>query len=634
MAEESNALSIISTAAVMRTRIDQSGTPLIPSAMVSQILDIDATAPSERSRILLARMEKNLIAEYDSLIRKAETESLPPLLPSNTDCRGWISKECKVQRFWDSNHDNPVSRYDLEADFLDEFLRGTKLNSDSYRATLHDSNLSWSIRVEGLPDSVKFFCTALDMWLSYKINHHNFKLTVEKGEPVNIKFDPLKPLGANLVQVRHHNGPLGLLIESKEQSASQFADQLGTREYVCATVGYVKTVGDAPMTTFKFKELVEAAKQNGTGMDFTIKCLPAEYSGLLWCREERDDSFIKPETDAIHKGPRTINVLSASSVEQSGFIPARTTVQKMQEQQVGKTKQGAAMNLQQEQIVAFGTDGNELREDSIVSSHTSLEADSGTQRSGDYSTFYDKLSSLVEQEFRDGGNIHKNSAMGILWMRHKKMFGLACSDSCPCVQRLCELTETVVTDMLRKKHSRWGNPMNLRPGDYPVGIAGNFAATFLPLLRQERPHEGASRLLERLLFMWQIHQKQRIFGLKCQQGCLCVQGWEMAFQKGTLPRESKPPIELEKGNNNTLGPVPKKRSAANVFIEPAIEKKSKLLFDTGRQTGQPRPLVGSECSADHSTVMTQSYEIAFDCCRPLGFYCVTEKQPRKYCKVM
>lgn len=217
MVEDSNAPSIIPTAFVKRSRTIQSVTLPISTAQVNHIHNIDATAPSEDSRALLLRMETKLIASYESLITKAESQSTPPLLTSSNDCRGWIVKDCKVQRYWDLKHDNPVSRDDLESDFLDEFLLGTKLNSNSYIATLDDqSSLFWSIRVEGLPDTVRHFCAALDRWLNYKINHHNFKLTMEKGEPVNIKFDPLKPLGANLVQVRHHNGPLGLLIQAKE----------------------------------------------------------------------------------------------------------------------------------------------------------------------------------------------------------------------------------------------------------------------------------------------------------------------------------------------------------------------------------------------------------------------------------
>ena len=302
----------------------------------------------------------------------------------------------------------------------------------------------------------------------------------------------------------------------------------------------------------------------------------------------------------------------------------------LQEEQVQRAEQGDAMNMQQGQDVAFGTDGIEQACDA----HLQIEDSNGDN--GDYGKFYDKFSSLVEQEFRDGGNIHKNSAMGILWMRHKNLFGPACSDSCPCVQRLCQLTETVVTDMLRKKHSKWNNPMNLRPGDYPVGIAGNFAATFLPLLRQERPQDGATRLLERLQAMWQIHQKQRIFGLKCKEGCVCLQGWEIPFQRGVLPGESKPQIKhFEVCNKKTLGPVPKKRKAADMSTDQAMDKKIKLPADAGGETFQCRPLVGSNCGSDRdSTVTRQSYEIAFDCCQPLGFYCVTENKHRKYCKVM
>lgn len=658
---------------------EHSNSPSISAALANCIESTGATAPGAEDRAFLARTEKELLAKYDKLIRtvelKASSSSQPPKRQQRNDCSpaSWILKEYTVQRYWDVDHKVPVSRDDLEVGFMSVFLRDAELKSSSYRAFVEDScNLFWKVCVQSLPDVIEKFHEGLDCWLNQMIDHYNFNLIEVRGELVYFELDPSQPLGANLVQVMHRQKPIGVLVKAKNEPERQFAQTVGNRISLCSVFDIVGTAKDACITTLKFEEVMEIARQTGQLMSLTMKRLPEEHSGLLWHRKDGHlacTSALATQSDtSMHDKCFTtshdvctnpLNVSTRYSVlalQEDQMISAPASCQVVQShasmhQENSPGKEGNESINGSPQVDLAHPQRSDSAESSLIDLSTEGMCLDTVPRSsgeiGDYSLFYNKLSELVELEFRNGANIHKNSAMGILWSRHKKLFGLTCSDDCPCVLRLPELTETVVIDML-KRHSKWNNPMNLGPGDYPVGIAGNFAATFVPLLQQERPEERASKQLERLLAMWRIHQKQRIFGLQCKDGCCCLQGWETSFAKGALPGEYQSNASAQECSHYTPGVVPKKRKVVQNANDSSLAMKEKnwdeshlaqgLQPSVCRPTDHARPSTCIDRSDNQKPLdkptERQPYAIEFDCIKPLGFYCVTETKPRKYCKVM
>lgn len=97
----------------------------------------------------------------------------------------------------------------------------------------------------------------------------------------------------------------------------------------------------------------------------------------------------------------------------------------------------------------------------------------------------------------------------------------------------------------------------------------------------------------------------------------------MKFQKGRLPGEIGSEDQPRKRTGKGIGPVPKKqRGPQQNAAAQAVEKKSK-------SSAENQPSNSLDGRSEH-----RPYEIEYDCSEPLGFYCVTEKGPRKYCKVM
>jgi len=705
---------------------------------------------TDEDRLLLASVEEQLLAKYDSIISKAErneeeensdpkeaahqeddpiNETAAAANETTAPRNGWVVVVRKVQRFWDAKRKIPVTKEELQEDYLDAYCHEVaELDTNSYMVQFDEDATGnwWRITVNGeTAETVEFLCNQLDQWISYKIIHHNYQLTAQRGKLFCMELDSSQPLGATLVPYHRHKKRDGLLIEPNSKE-SIFAKAVGDRAAHCVIV--YKVDGRETKTKALFQSILKYSKQNKQPLALEIKYLTPDDADLLWCRvEDTDDTddVLMEDTPAARVPAAASQNESKGTVVTGTAVPTRfaptapatkesqqsallskhssssmlarvdtkpqatTSNQKraMEEEPSTETakrmeKRQAAVSTQKvtEQQSVQQANGDikmaatpptvaklELscfkRQESPESSLTDLSHETDDKSpnkiskrkqgdNGGYLQFFHKFDNLVIQEFRDGGNIHKNAAMGSMWSQHKKLgFGEMCSEDCGCVKSLPELTRTVVTDQLRKKKSKWDNPHDLGPGDYPVGIAGNFARTFLPLLVKERPNEKASKLMERLLTMWDIHYKTRIFDFKCQEGCDCAEAWELSFKKGALPGESLPGKALvgSKMMSVDLGPVPKKRKYPTNAESQATDKKCK-------GPGEPGPLVAASLrttpkkssllSAYKRTGNTRfanskpqdkqrkSYEIEFDCDKSLGFYAVTEKISGNYCKVM
>ena len=408
---------------------------------------------------------------------------------------------------------------------------------------------------------------SLHEWLDYQVDRHNYRLTEERGEIVEVQLaDAAPPVGASLVQLHRHGNAEGVFIEiTKPQTALAQAVGGVDRTRHCAIL---KSVGGRACTTIPiFKGVKKYAQDRGEPLRLELRCLLPEDAGRLW----RKQKVVKDEEDVV---PMEVdeNQTNNAKTKRAATIAAAAS-----RRDPTQRSESPASSL---------TDTS-----SQVSGPSSIQKKRQQVYSHDgYNHFYNKYGDLIVEEFKKGANIHKNSAMGYMWTQHKKLFGEMCSDDCPCAKDLPALTATVVTDQLEKKKSSWDNPRNLRCGDYPIGITGNFARTFVPRLTRERPDENSIKLLERLMAMWEIHRRNRIFGIRCQEGCECSEGWELVFRKGILRGETVPGIESSKGSSAKgqvgLGAIPKKRKSPKNAAAPVSEKKTKILPPSA-----PGPLV-------------------------------------------
>jgi hypothetical protein len=175
----------------------------------------------------------------------------------------------------------------------------------------------------------------------------------------------------------------------------------------------------------------------------------------------------------------------------------------------------------------------------------------------DFSKFIDKYKSLIDIEYK-GTGIHVLTSCSSMWAQHKHLFGAdgTCEDNCRCLQKLPKLTKYVIDDYIKaqKKKDNYVDYESLKP----AGVVNYFAPRFLPLLKKEYPKLTTNELIQRLVDMWSIHQKHRIFGLRCRDECECEQAWELVFCKG----------DKEKAENMHI--IPRKQSS----FGPSIKSES------------------------------------------------------------
>lgn len=143
------------------------------------------------------------------------------------------------------------------------------------------------------------------------------------------------------------------------------------------------------------------------------------------------------------------------------------------------------------------------------------------QHLDEYMDFQNRYFNLTKVNYKDCGvNIRKFTSS--MWKQHKVIFdNKPCHEHCPCIFRTKRLVENVFKDneAANKQHD--------------AGIFEHFAPRFVPKLRQEYPSETSSQLLTRIAFMWQKHQHDRVYGMKCGSQCTCEFEWEQQFGMGS-----------------------------------------------------------------------------------------------------
>jgi len=609
-------------------------------------LDASSSSLTPEERLVLATVEKRLMAKYERIIAEAERAEALLMREQGAPRPAWIVRTLRVPAYWDGNCTVPVRREELQ-DAVRDLVAHEGIEPNAYEVnSILSASEGWTVRVQAADAATAdLMVRSLHEWLDYQVDKHNYRLTEERGEIVEVQLaDAAPPVGASLVQLHRHGNAEGVFIDIKKPETA-LAHAVGGVERTkhCAIL---KSVGGRACTTIPiFKGVKRYAQDRGEPLRLELRCLLPEDAWRLW----RKQKIVKDEEDDEDVVPMEVDENQTTN-NAAAKIKRAVTVAAASRRDPTQRSESPASSL---------TDTS-----SQVSDPSSIQKKNQGYSHDGYNHFYTKYGDLVVEEFKKGANIHKNSAMGYMWTQHKKLFGEMCSNDCQCARNLPELTASVVTDQLEKKSS-WDNPRNLRRGDYPVGITGNFARTFVPRLTRQRPDENSIKLLERLLAMWEIHRRNRIFGIRCQEGCECSEGWELVFRKGVLRGETLPGIESSKGSSAKgqvgLGPIPKKRkSPKNAAAAAPVPKKTKILPPSA-----PGPLVVAAASRISSrpalklktliqgnawtAVSTStgvpaqpqdgvdsghSFDIEFDCDKALGFYSVTEKKTGNYCKIM
>ena len=236
---------------------------------------------------------------------------------------------------------------------------------------------------------------------------------------------------------------------------------------------------------------------------------------------------------------------------------------------------------------------------------------------GSYRYFTRKYFDANEIEFQRTG-IMKTKVNSCMWERHKELYGhgAICDDHCQCLLKLKELTSTVLSKHAKQeqeKDKKWRANAN----SAPAGFVNHFMPRFLPRLIMKYPKDSHIELLQRLVDMWAIHGRQRMFGLTCREDCACEEGWEILFGEGDVAKGRV----MSKGGS---GPTVKKRKLA---------PNSAVTTSVSNASAAPEPPRKKPATEKRTTVRIP-YEVKFNSMMALGAYFVTENGPEgRHCKV-
>lgn len=474
---------------------------------------------------------------------------------------------------------------------------------------------------QGIRKAVDCLFVSLKAWCDGRCRKYNFDQLLSRGfykwAPINVKED----LGVTLLSVSEkYSARSGLLISA--DADSQLVQEVG-RERLRQGAAIDRLDGRICRSLADFNRIVSENKHARIILELRL------YAGEISSETAKDG--LVPTRDQSSKPSDTDGVLPTAyhdnAAPSTGYPGTITTLNE------GKSPRGpmdvdeiamssssssedlasladlSSRNLTKSLTKATTPLSPMLEKNTTVSSLESPDApspsDSSARTPRNYASHltadqvekkasYDYMASiyteLVKLEFK-GSLIHRKFVLGRMWDRHKSLLGPRCSDDCPCVFRMPELVETVVGDKLEQGDAKWTNPLQLGSDDMPVGLMTNFAATFLPRLKQRHPDDKPSALLLRLMKMWSTHTRK--VGRHCRYGCRC--GKDLKSDELADPRYSP--------TQSTA--IPRKRPRT-------IDNETIVRGDTGAAGGLDRVIAGRK-----------EYEVDFSASEPLGFYCET-----------
>jgi hypothetical protein len=416
-----------------------------------------------------------------------------------------------------------------------------------------DDSSSWLLTLNGRPETVESFLEKLKLWVSGNLHAFNYKLLLAIGVECKVEMDRSKSIGALLTQVKDVNDRstyTGLLVSSNPEGRLSFA--LGPKATKCGAA--VVQVDGIPCSSIdEFKAL--KAQKGGQKLVLVLRLHPdAELSGSLSSARSGlpshgDDSSSRRADSPIHISPNRLEGELVSGCTRGVHLP-----------DVAKNVSSSATQKGADQETSDGPEKKKRGIDSAAAPQES-ENGSGSVQAFDsksaqplssaalgklkvlaYQHFDKKFKEAAELQFK-GSGIHLKFVLSQMWQQHKQKFGMSCSDDCRCVFDLPFLANTVISEKFKveskKPDSNWRNTCTLRDGDDCVGFIGRFAAKFIPRLQKEYHDDPPPQLLRRLIAMWEVHRRNRNFGLECRDACDCSEGWDLVFRRGLIPSEDK-----------------------------------------------------------------------------------------------
>ena len=243
--------------------------------------------------------------------------------------------------------------------------------------------------------------------------------------------------------------------------------------------------------------------------------------------------------------------------------------------------------------------------------------------------FEEKLKPLILLDYKDT-KINIKSVFSSMWKKHKELFGEdeRCDDNCKCLMWLPEMTEDVIKDHIKKQNKK-NVPVESEEQLERLtrGIAKNFVPKFITRLKDEYPEEGESQLVHRLVGMWEMHQRNRLYGVRCEKTCGCLAEWDQIFGKGDraaakrfISMMKRATLLSKSVSSSSTQAEATASSSTRVQSGPAVPRKKRVQDQVSRASNglSKKPKLSGLISSISSR--ESIFEVAFESAIPLGAY--------------
>ena len=170
---------------------------------------------------------------------------------------------------------------------------------------------------------------------------------------------------------------------------------------------------------------------------------------------------------------------------------------------------------------------------------------------------------------------------------------------------------------------------------------------FQQLLRDKYPDDSPSVFLQRLTKMWELHKRERRFGLTCSHGCDCEEFWGISFYHGDVLGDL-PAVASRKRRSSPeqtpLPRVPRKRPQTqtpqvhDTLVGGSVEHQNQVHYVAPMSSLLPNPHPPDAGARDAASVNTRKqgnlmaplnhperFLLCFNTGIPLGFFSTTER---------
>lgn len=245
--------------------------------------------------------------------------------------------------------------------------------------------------------------------------------------------------------------------------------------------------------------------------------------------------------------------------------------------------------------------------------------------------FAGKMKPIVALDYKNT-KINKQTITSAMWKKHKELFGEdeECGENCKCIRFLPEMTDSIIKEYItsQRKKNRTVETAEELEGRI-CNICRVFAPKFVPLLEKEYPRENNKELIKRLLSIWELHQRSRMYGIRCEENCWCEEEWDQLFGKGNMAM-----AKAFVSSRKKISRIPKKMRTTPTQIEGTSElhipRKKRPLISTKDAIQQSSKEHNNKKRKLASLIGTMAsrkelYEVAFDTSIPLGGFFRTER---------